>query len=119
MTTGTVSSDELLNQTVSLGGGTVYSQEIKNYKKGGFRIASVVNDPTGDLVAKYFLESWDSVTNKWAEDTLALFDKHPNGVAITTSDYFKSTQAEKYRVRIDPVSGSSNVLMSASMQTEE
>jgi len=118
MTTGTVSSDEIYNQSVVGPGPSVYSQEIKNYKKGGFRIASKVNDP-GDLVASYALESWDSVIDDWIEDKLALFDQNPAGVLIRTSDYFKTTQAEKYRVRIDPVSGSSNVLMSASMQTEE
>jgi hypothetical protein len=100
--TGTVNSGEIFNETVSLGGGKKYSAPFQNFRSGGFRIASVVNDPTGDLECTYTLEGWDGELNDWVEEPLAGFERHPVGVAIKTTDTFKTTHAEKYRVGIDP-----------------
>lgn len=118
--TGSVSSGEIYNATVVTAGGKVYSSEIRGQKRGGFRIASNVNDGAGDLSCTYTLESWDGALNKWIPEPRAIFDFHPAGVAIKTTDTFPDTQAEKYRVGIDPTGGTSGpVVMSYSQQTQQ
>lgn len=116
--TGTVNSGEIFNAVVTGPGAKVYSSEFQNFRSGGFRIASEVNNP-GNLVATYTLEGWDGELNKWVEEPLALFNAHPASVALDTSDTFRTTHAEKYRIGINPVSGSSTVIMSYSMNIED
>jgi hypothetical protein len=118
--TGSVSSGEIYNATVVTATGKVYSGEILNHKRGGIRIASLVNQGSGDLSCTYTLESWDGELNDWIPEPRAIFDAHPAGVAIKTVDTFADLQAEKYRVGIDPTGGTSGpVKMSVSEQTEE
>lgn len=117
---GSVNSGELYNATVVTAAGKKYSSEIINHKKGGFRIASLVNIGSGDLSCTYTLESWDGVLNDWVPEPRALFDAHPAGSAIKTTDTFPDTQAEKYRVGIEPTGGTSGpVHMSVSEQTQQ
>jgi len=118
--TGSVASGEIFNATVVTAGGKVYSSEIRNHKKGGFRIASLVNIASGDLECTYTLESWDGELNDWIPEPRAIFDAHPAGVAIKTVDTFTELEAELYRVGIDPTGGTSGpVQMSVSMQNKQ
>ena len=118
--TGSVSSGEIHNAAVTLAGGKVYSDDFKNYKRGGFRIASKVNVGSGDIEITYTLEGWDGILNEWIPEPRAIFDAHPAGVAIRTVDTFPDTHAEKYRVGMEPTGGTTGpVHMSVSEQTEE
>lgn len=118
--TGSVASGEIFNATVTIGGGKVYSSDIRGHKKGGFRIASFANVGGGNIECTYTLDSWDGELNDWIEESRAIFDFHPAGVAIKTTDTFPDTQAEKYRVGIDPTGGTSGpVIMSFSQQNKQ
>lgn len=119
--TGSVSSGEIYNAQVTLAGGKVWSDEFINYKRGGFRIASNVNGVAlDDIELTFTLESWDGILNEWIPEPQALFEAHPTGAAESFVDTFTTTQAEKYRVGMEPTGGTTGfVHMSVSEQTEE
>lgn len=117
-----VATGEIYNAVVSVGGGKVYTAEIDNQKRGGFRVSYAANQPgaggSEDLVAALSLESYDP-DNGWQPEPTAVFNGHPAGVAFKSLDTFTDTQAERYRIGIDPSAGDGKVVVNVSMQTEE
>lgn len=101
-----VKTETIFDATVTLIGGIVYSDDIVNYRKGGFNIRVQSNDPAGDIVASLSVESWDSELG-WIAEPLVSFAQNPDGTSRKTSDTFINTQADKYRVKIEPTGGTS------------
>lgn len=90
---------------ITLVGGKVYSDDITGARKGGVRIAILVNQGSEDLEATFSLESWDKDLATWIPEPMAIFKTHATGVKAELVDTFKTTHAEKYRVGIDPTGG--------------
>ena len=105
---------KIMDETVAVGTGKVYTDEFQGNQTSGFSIRTASNVGSGNVVATLTLESYDA-TNGWAEEPQALFDGHPTGSAQVVPDTFTDIQAEKYRVGVDPSAGSGPVTI---VQTE-
>ena len=101
---------QLYNTSVSFPGAKVYTSEILNHRPDGFNISSEANQSAGDLEATYTLEGYDAVLDKWIEEPLAVFQAHPVGAAIDTTDSFTKTHKKKYRVGIEPTGGTAGIV---------
>lgn len=99
-----VLSQEIFNDTVTLVGGKVYTSEIIDFGPEGFNVRVSQNDPSGDITAVLTLESWDK-DQGWIPENRAVFDNPPNGTTRKSTDTFKTTHADKYKVGIDPTGG--------------
>jgi hypothetical protein len=114
-----VLSQKIYDDTVTLVGGKVYTGEIVSFKRGGFVVRIISNDPAGDIVITPTLESWDKDLG-WIPESRAVFDNPPDGTPKKTSDTFINTQSDKYRVGLEPTAGTSGpVRVAYSTQTEE
>jgi len=105
-----VLSEEILNQVITAPG-TFYSRAFKNYKRDGFCLRSDINDGGGNLVGTPYLQSYDSVLNKWADEPKASFDLDIDGTAKTVPDTFTDTHSEEYRVKLVVTAGAGQVTM--------
>jgi len=101
----------LINETVTLVGGIVYTREIVDLTEKGFSIAISVNQGGGNLDATLILQAYNGDDTGWITEPLAVFNAHPAGIAMTSKDNFVDAFGKAYRIGISPNLGDGPVII--------
>lgn len=106
-----ITTQNIFDDTVSLGGGVEYSSPIVDVEQKGFSVAIAANQGGGNVEITLTLEAYNGPGTDWIPEPLAVFEAHPVGVAMKSRDNFTSAFGKIYRVVMTPTAGSGPVIL--------